>query len=206
MQNQEENYNLLKFINVAFPLGKPCAANSHLTAQLRLLYEHGDGFLAFESALHIYSKDGPFSLHEMNAINWSERYQMSDKFFFFGQDVFAHQYAIHTTNDSIIKLDIETGEQTMLANGIDDFFAIILNDFEYETGWPLARQWQIKNRPLELGERLQPKIPFVLGGAFDVENLFVQNMHSTINFFADFYNQTKDLKDGDQICFEIFDN
>jgi hypothetical protein len=49
--------------------------------------------------------------------------------------------------------------------------AAILDDFNALTGFPLAHEWQGANGQLAAGMRLVPKIPFVAGGEFSVENL-----------------------------------
>jgi len=47
----------------------------------------------------------------------------------------------------------------------------LVDDWENLTGHPVARAWQLENRALREGERLMPRVPFVLGGEFEVANL-----------------------------------
>lgn len=47
----------------------------------------------------------------------------------------------------------------------------MLDDYDYLTGHSLAHAWQVRHGRLEEGERLVPRRPFVLGGAYAVDNL-----------------------------------
>src|SRR6185369_6640762 len=74
--------------------------------------------------------------------------------------------------DGIVAVDPETGDHERIATTLEGWATEILNDCDYRTGSPLARDWQKKNGPLAPGDRLLPKSPFVTGGASTVENLY----------------------------------
>ena len=61
---------------------------------------------------------------------------------------------------------------------------MILNDYNYLTGYEIGHEWQKKFRKLQLSERLNGKIPFVLGGSYSIENLYPINLISLLDFRA----------------------
>ena len=197
--------NFLKFIRIASPIAANIPAEIDIeVVELTNIYQWGDGFLAFESAFHLYSLHGPYSLAQINSLPWKDMY-LADNLFFFAQDIFAHQYGIDRTTKSFFKLDLETGDQVKMADTLEQFFEIILQDFEYQTGWPLAHQWQSTHGPLNAGKRLCPITPFMTNGEFEVGNLFEEDMFNIIAFFSDWRRQTKHLPDGTQISIDVGD-
>ena len=196
--------NFLKFIRIASPIAASTPEIDIEVDELASIYQWGDGFLAFESAFHIYSLRGTHSLDRINSLLWKEMY-LAGNLFFFAQDTFAHQYGIDRKTKSFFKLDLETGVQTKMADTLEQFFEIILKDFEYQTGWPLAHQWQSTHSPLSVGRRLCPIIPFMANGEFEVGNLFEEDMFNIIAFFSDWHRQTKHLPDGTQISIDVGD-
>lgn len=72
-----------------------------------------------------------------------------------------------------------------------------------ETGYPLASEWQALHGPLPEGKRLLPKIPFVLGGAYDVDNLYAADALAGMKFRADIWKQLRDLPEGAKVELRI---
>jgi hypothetical protein len=120
---------------------------------------------------------------------------------FFAEDAFGCQFCI--ANDKVNLFDPETGQFEELAETLDSWAKIIVGDYEYRTGYPLAHEWQIQNQPLQPGTRLLPNIPFVLGGKYELENLHVGGDAEGMVFRANIANQIKDIPDGGQITLEI---
>lgn len=58
-----------------------------------------------------------------------------------------------------------------MAQTLEEWAQLILDDFEVWTGWPLARAWQKARGSLPRGSRLIPCTPFVAGGAYELGNL-----------------------------------
>jgi len=69
------------------------------------------------------------------------------------------------------------------------------------TGYPIAHEWQLQNGKLAAGTRLIPKLPFVCGGPFRVDNMHVMNDVQAMQFRASIANQIRDLPDGTSIRF-----
>jgi hypothetical protein len=93
----------------------------------------------------------------------------------------------------------ETGNIEVVATSLEGWAERILADYTVETGWPLAHEWQRRYGPLPVQERLIPKIPFVLGGAYDTDNLYAIDAVKGMRFRADIARQIRDLPDGTQV-------
>jgi hypothetical protein len=166
-----------------------------------------NGFYAFESALHFFPTGCSETCIELESWNredsWRKGYEdMALGYLFFAEDIFGVQFAI-SNRGGVHKFDPETGKAEDFAATIDEWATRILEDYEYETGYPLARQWQALHGPLPHGERLLPKIPFVLGGEYKVENLYAAPALKGMEFRADMWRQIRDLPDGSEIKINI---
>ena len=81
----------------------------------------------------------------------------------------------------------------------------MLEDCKYQTGYPLGREWQERHAPLPVGQRLVATIPFVLGGDFDVANLFALDAVKAMRYHADLALKIRGLPNGTKIEFVIQD-
>lgn len=176
--------------------------------ELQKLLEKKNGIYAFESALHIFPSNcsNEIDLETWNRPDcWKEEYDADlEEYLFFAEDAFGGQFAI--SNNVIFRFDPETGELEHFANSIEEWASKILEDYDFETGYSLASEWQKINRPLKKGERLLPKIPFVLGGEYNIENLYASDAVEGMRFRASIARQIRDLPDGAQVKLEIVNN
>jgi hypothetical protein len=175
---------------------------SSIVKELFNLLNIKNGFLAFENALEIYSFDDS---KKINLRNWNS-FDLWKKDFkdvipldtiFFGQDIFGNQFGI--SNDKVIWFNTESTEIEIIANSLEDWAKILLNDYNYYTGYPFAKEWQEKNGDLEIGNRLLPKLPFILGGEYKIENFYKIDMLKGIKFCAYLASQLKEYPDGSTI-------
>jgi len=90
-----------------------------------------------------------------------------------------------------------------LAADIESWAQMVLNDYEVLTGYPLAHQWQKRNGPIAAGMRLLPKIPFVMGGEFSLDNLYVVNAIEGMRLRADIADKIKSLPNGTQVKYSL---
>lgn len=165
-----------------------------------------NGFYAFESALLVRPLDfegPPLGIFQWNiATVWKADYKIDfKKAIFFAEDVFGVQFCI--LNDVINSFDPETGEFKVVAKSLEEWAGWILDDSKTRTGWPLAHFWQLKQGPLKAGVRLLPKVPFVLGGEFSIENLYFLNDAEGMRFRASIANQLQDCPDGTKVVLDI---
>ena len=167
-----------------------------------------NGFYALESALHIFpshSNEKIIGLDKWNSTTlWRKEYgELVDNCLFFAEDVFGDQFCI---KDNIIyTFNPETGILDYLADNIEDWAKAIVNDYDALTGYSLAHQWQEHYGQLPENKRLLPKIPFVAGGQFSLDNLYLGDSVEGMKYRAHIANQIKDLPDGAQIQFKIID-
>lgn len=159
-----------------------------------------NGLICFESALQIYPYDNSnISLKVLNSNDtWKRKYSFINHLYFcFAQDFFGFQFCF--TKKGVELLNTETGGFDFLAENFENWIELILDDYNYLTGFEVGHQWQKKFGQLNLYERLTGKIPFVLGGNYSIENLYTIDSIELLDFRADLANQIYYLEDGQQI-------
>jgi hypothetical protein len=161
-----------------------------------------NGFYVFESALHVFSTQS--TVAELDVITWnspdlwiSEYRGLADGCFFFAEDAFGGQFCIR--EQKIHQFDPETGSLDLMADDIEEWARIILNDYEVLTGYPLLHEWQKRHGPIQPGMRLVPKTPFIAGGAFSVDNLYPLDSVTSMRLRGSIATQIKTVPDGGKI-------
>jgi hypothetical protein len=177
--------------------------------QLGSLLAGVNGFFAFESALHLFPRGvhagGLVSIESWNSEQlWRQSYRdMAAGLFFFAEDVFGGQFAV--ADDRVVTFDPETGEIVEIASSLEGWANVLLADPEFYTAFPLAHQWQLHHRALRHDERLVPKRPFVLGGAFAAENLYPLDAVEGMRLRGEIAHQLRDLPDGTSVSLKTVD-
>lgn len=177
-----------------------------LEHELNSLLADKNGFFCFESALLVRPLDydcQPLGILQWNHPNvWRGEYKINlGEIVFFAEDVFGVQFCMR--DNSIQSFDPETGGFTQVAETVEDWARWLLENHRVRTGWPLAHEWQEKKGPLPLGSRLLPKVPFVCGGQFSIENLYILKDVDGMRFRASIANQLVGVPDGTKIVFKI---
>lgn len=188
--------------------GQLRALAGSLADELLTMLRERNGFYALESALHVFpsrSSQQEIGLEDWNENTlWRNEYKgLAEGCLFFAEDVFGGQFCIK--DERVYTFDPETGALDYLADDIEGWAKAIISDYEVLTGYPLAHQWQERNGQLPAKKRLLPKIPFVAGGEFVLDNLYLSDVIDGMRFRANIANQIKDLPDGVQIKFNIVD-
>ena len=165
-----------------------------------------NGFYAFESALHIFpaqSVGKEIGLVEWNSNDlWVGEYQgLAVECLFFAEDIFGGQFCIKS--DGVYLFDPETGGLECLASDLEGWAQAILSDYDILTGYPLAHVWQQSKGILAAGVRLVPKVPFVTGGEFVIDNLIAIESVKAMRLRANLAVQIRDLPDGTSITWKI---
>jgi hypothetical protein len=178
--------------------------NSELTA----LLNERNGFFAFEAALRVFPAGDAvqsYSLDDWNSLNlWRNGYEnLAEGLLFFSEDIFGTQFCLK--EDKVYSFDPETADITFVANTVDEWAGEVLKDYDVLTGYSLAHEWQMRNGSLAPRNRLMPKIPFVLGGEFNIDNLVSIDGARSMRCRANLARQIHSLPDGTQIKFEIVD-
>jgi hypothetical protein len=184
----------------------PSFVETPLLKDVMVMLSRKNGFLAFESALHVFpcaKSTSCYTLAEWNEPNlWRVAYKnLAVDLLFFAQDVFGNQFGVWKSE--IIRFDAETGDKESFALTLDEWAKRILTDYEVETGYPLAHQWQSIYGILRLDWRLLPKRPFVLGGGYEIANLITKPSVLGMRLRGSLATQLHDLPDGTQIEFRI---
>jgi len=169
------------------------------------LLSNKNGFYAFESALLVRPlahARPPVGIREWNTpALWKYEYEGSlDGFLCFAEDVFGGPYALSRTG--VVAIDPETGETEEIASSLEQWADVILRDLNYRTGHSIAHDWQMQHGPMPIGHRLVPKIPFVTGGKFDLENLYLISDVEAMRFRGSIARQIRDVPDGGNVTFE----
>jgi hypothetical protein len=172
-----------------------------MTRSLEDLLRFCNGFSAFEGALQVFGSktDLQPELERWNALDgWRLEYAgLASHGLFFAQDVFGGQFCI--SDLGVEAFDPETGSYEMLARDLDQWCELVLADYEVLTGYPLAHAWQLENGPLPAGARLVPKVPFSLGGQFDIPNLYALEVGQSMLLRASWARQLCSVPDGSAV-------
>jgi hypothetical protein len=153
-----------------------------------------NGFFCFEKALKFYAVS---EIKEINNIIYTSlESSIVDNSLYFAQDIFANQFCIK--GEKIYLFDIESFEYEFVADSFQEWEKEILSDYNYFTGYSLAHEWQLKHI-LNDDERLNSKQPFILGGEYNINNLFALNTIKIIEYKLNIGIQLLDVKDGDNV-------
>jgi hypothetical protein len=175
-------------------------------AELAELLSLTNGFWAYESALLVRplrNAAAPVGIEEWNdPALWKSSYGGGlSNVLCFAEDAFGVQYCLR--NGAVCTFDPETGLFEDVAPTLAGWAELVVQDADFRTGYPLAHDWQTRNGPLHPGKRLLPKVPFVLGGKFEIDNLYECIDVDGMLFRASIANQIRDLPDGAQIVLDL---
>lgn len=162
-----------------------------------------NGFYAFESALHVLPLmgDAGLGLERWNEeSSWRYGYRsLADGLLFFAEDIFQDQFCLSENERCVLRFYAETGETISMADSVEEWARTILSQHHKETGWPFVQAWRTRYGPLPLGKRLMPKIPFFLGGEYNVDNFWLGDPIDGMRLKADLAIQTRNLPEGAQV-------
>jgi hypothetical protein len=178
------------------------------TDGLLLLLARKNGFYAFESALHVFPAapaGAPGrSLAEWNAPGlWKAAYgDLAPTGVCFAEDVFGGQFVLGP-DGTVDRFDPEAAATTTIAGSVTEWVALVLADYDYETGFPVAHDWQIGHGALRPGHRLLARVPFILGGEYAAVNMVGADAAVAMTYRAGLAHQTATVPDGGQINWDI---
>jgi hypothetical protein len=179
-----------------------------LGANLAELLRHANGFYAFDSALLVRPlrhQGAPLGIVEWNEANlWKNEFahDLGDVLFF-AEDLFGGQFGIR--GKRLCVFDPETSVLEDRYDSLDEWADAVLTD-DALSGSVLARSWATKVGELQPGMRLVPKRPFVVGGAYKVDNLYAIDETTAMKCRAAIANQIHDLPDGSEIVLDFPDD
>jgi hypothetical protein len=202
---------LRELLRIAGPAVVAAAGSGDpLPGRLDELLESRNGFYAFESALHVLPQPAGPDPSTMDLGRWNDDALwrggyggLADGLTFFAEDLFGGQFALR--DDDVVTFDPETGDVTRLAADLDGWAERLLEDYPLLTGQSLGHDWQALHGRLPAGMRLLPKRPFVLGGGYDVANLYALDATRGMRLRGELAVQLRDLPDGAMVRFKIVD-
>jgi hypothetical protein len=162
-----------------------------------------NGLLAFESALlmrPLVQTDVIYDIFEWNRPELWKCFFDDDKILatlFFAEDAFGCQYGYF--DNKIVQFDPETGCSDFLCESFDMWCDLIVSEYEQYTGYALIHEWQLCNGAIKPENRLCPILPFVLGGEYEVDNLYSIHSVQGMKLRASIALQIRDLPDGTNV-------
>jgi hypothetical protein len=108
-------------------------------------------------------------------------------------------------DETVHMLDVGTGTLRKIAENRADF-AEMLDDAENANNWlmiPLIDQLIARGLMLGEGQCYSYKQPPVLGGNYELENIFVLSIQEHYGAYGSIHRQLKDLPDGAQVVIKL---
>jgi hypothetical protein len=170
------------------------------------ILEYKNGFFCFESALHVFpslSVETSWGLIDWNSSSlWKSDYQgFANDIFCFAEDIFCTQFCMSSAG--IFTFNPETADREQIAGSLREWAEQMLVDYNQLTGYRFAHEWQQQNGPVPARYRLMPKIPFVLGGEYALNNLAALDGVRVMKNLGNLASQIHHLPDGAHIEFKI---
>lgn len=168
--------------------------------ELLALLTTRNGFYAFESALEVFPIGSSKQL--ISLASWNDSRLWRSEFgrlipatsLFFAQDAFGNQFAIN--GSEIALFYSEFAEFERMASSLNEWTEVILSDWRGYSGFELAHEWQAEHGPLQAGQRLIPKVPFVIGGKYELGNLYCGDIVDAMRFRGSLARQLLNVPDG----------
>ena len=189
---------------------EPPASTGPIGRELQGLLAERNGFYAFESALLVrpscrdWGAEIPMEQWNQPGL-WISRYRgCADGLLFFAEDIFGGQFGVD--RNGVYMFDPETGDRSLVAETLTEWAEELLVDYSVLTGYPLGHEWQAAHGRLPSRMRLVPKVPFVLGGAFECGNLRLADAVSALWERAEIARQIHGLPDGTDVELAVGDS
>jgi hypothetical protein len=160
-----------------------------------------NGGFFFNQALQFYSFIEERNFRNISVVNENfirEYHELFKGLVTFGQDIFGNQFAFDIQKGCIVSFDIETAEQKIVAESFKDWLFHLRNDLNYIAGIGYVNEWK-KDNDLQWDHRILPKVPFVIGGAYSLENFQTSTFPYYVSYNAQLASQIYNLKDGEKI-------
>jgi hypothetical protein len=183
---------------------RKCASTIKSKDYLEFISSIGNGGFFFGQSLQFYSLISEKSFRSIISVN--ELLTQEFDFLFkglysFAQDVFGNQF-VFNDEGQISLFNIESGSCDIVAQNFKESLSILINDIDYYAGITYEKMWKGEYE-LALDQRIQPKIPFVIGGEYKLDNFYVNNYPAYLSYNADIAKQIYNLKDGEKVKLRI---
>ncbi len=115
---------------------------------------------------------------------------------------------IVNTDDEVLFIDVGNGTSEVIAKSREEFMQL-LNIDDNANHWlaiPLVESCKVRGLILSEGECYGFKMPPILGGGYEPENIVPRKLASNYQFLIHIHNQIKDLPDGAKIKISFSDD
>lgn len=164
-----------------------------------------NGGYYFDNSLHFFgiSKEKYHSINLINKIIKDLYGPMTDELTFIGEDIFGNLFCFNSEG-IYYHFNIESGEIENMGANFNGFLNRLYDELDFYTGKNLVFYLNIDQiNSLSNGFRYSPKLPFVLGGKYEKNNLQLKEYKENLEFSFSIYIQIKDLPDGTEYCINI---
>lgn len=169
---------------------------SDIPEELQRLYRDKNGFQVFEGSLRILPCDNNFFRNVITTNSFIKDY-LDKEFYYFADNILGDAFCFH--NGKFLKYDFESGEFDSMGSSLETFAETLLSDYNFYTGYSLAKEWQTYYGEIMFDEMLIPKIPFILGGEYKVANLEKSTVLNGLKKKINLYRNLKELCDGEKV-------
>lgn len=115
----------------------------------------------------------------------------------FASDAFGDLFVVH--GSGVARIATESGEVDETWPDLQSWARDTQNNPDEIVGENFLKEWEKVNGPLPEGHRLTPKMPFIFGGSYELDNIVSLPFPDILRFRADIVRQTHDLPDGARI-------
>ena len=172
---------------------------------IRALLEVANGFITTNRLFRVFGTKPDSlipSIDEWNATQWKVDYgNLASDILFIAEDIFGDQYGYRFGEKrEFVKFYCEGGETEVIKDGINWFIASLLNPF---TGGALDVGLTQSSQSLGIipkaNEHLAFKIPLVIGGKRDIENIAIESVALHLGTLAQLSRKNLGLSSGAKI-------
>lgn len=173
-------------------------ADSGLLSKLADMLRQSNGFAMWGGAFVVLPSGDDAVLPSIETFNkgeWKKAYpQDVEQTTFFAVDAFGFPFGV--SQDAVVQLDPETGSLSPVAATLGELLEKVRSEPKNTIGLLAFEKWRQAGRELRLGQRLAPKIPFVMGGGKEIDDFYAADILERAAFNSHVYEQIKDLPDG----------
>ncbi len=178
--------------------------NKYEQSYINYLLNTNGGYYC-KGALHFFGVSDRNKFHDLRFIGQivSESYEefnIIEEMEIIGEDIFGNLFVFLKNGYGLF--NIETADIEYIANDFTGFLNKISSDIKFYTGESLVLNREMSEQ-LCTGYRYCPIFPFILGGEYQTENLYLKDMVANIKFSSDLAKQIKNLPDGTKIKYQI---
>lgn len=143
------------------------------------------------------------SLEDWNAPRrWRDAFDgLADGPPFIAESFLGEQYRI--VDGEVVRWNPETGQQEPCGASIGDWLTLVRFDPSAEVPLWLLEDWRRLHGILPPGHHLAPSVPFVLGGGYDLSNLYPLAAVSDLRWRAQLATQLRDMPDGAEVRLHV---